>query len=87
VCMIHILKYLHSYTYIYICSHDPFRGHTWKYRENILVGAVFEKERYERAVEVSCLGPDLEALPAGDRCVSLCQGGRERERESESDEI
>ena len=35
-------------------------------RDNVLFGQDFSEQNYRKVLEVCCLGPDLEALPAGD---------------------
>ena len=35
-------------------------------RENILFGMPYDKEKYDRIISATCLGPDLEILPSGD---------------------
>ena len=53
-------------------------------KENILMGAPFEKSRYDDAVRGSCLAADLASLPAGDeteigeRGISLSGGQKKR---------
>ncbi|KAG6861355.1 hypothetical protein C0995_001088 [Termitomyces sp. Mi166 len=53
-------------------------------RENICFGRAFEQEKYWKAVNDSCLGPDLEMLPNGDltevgeRGISLSGGQKQR---------
>lgn len=53
-------------------------------RNNILFGRSFEHERYEEAVRLSCLGPDLKTLSEGDltmvgeRGITLSGGQKAR---------
>lgn len=53
-------------------------------RENILFGQPLEQDRYDRVLEVCCLLPDLEMLPAGDltdigeRGINLSGGQKQR---------
>ncbi|XP_042486021.1 ABC transporter C family member 2-like [Macadamia integrifolia] len=53
-------------------------------RDNILFGSVFEKARYEKAIEVSALQHDLDLLPGGDlteigeRGVNISGGQKQR---------
>ncbi|KAG5653385.1 hypothetical protein H0H81_000772 [Sphagnurus paluster] len=53
-------------------------------RENICFGRPFEEERYWKAVNDSCLGPDLEMLPnsdlteVGEKGISLSGGQKQR---------
>ncbi|KAG6854376.1 hypothetical protein C0991_007367 [Blastosporella zonata] len=53
-------------------------------RENICFGRPFEEERYWKAINYSCLGPDLEMLPNGDltevgeKGISLSGGQKQR---------
>ena len=37
--------------------------------ENITFGAEFDQDRYNSAIRASCLQPDLDAFPAGDRTI------------------
>nr|DAD37246.1 TPA_asm: hypothetical protein HUJ06_007887 [Nelumbo nucifera] len=53
-------------------------------RENILFGSIFEPARYEKAIEVTALQPDLDILPGGDlteigeRGVNISGGQKQR---------
>ncbi|XP_064096372.1 ATP-binding cassette sub-family C member 12-like [Macrobrachium nipponense] len=62
--------------------------HAWIYngtlRENLLLGAPFDVARYRKAIQVCCLQPDLDQLPAGDlteigdRGINLSGGQKQR---------
>jgi ABC-type multidrug transport system fused ATPase/permease subunit len=53
-------------------------------RENVLFGRPYDQRRYEEAVQVCQLGPDLHALPAGDETeigekgINLSGGQKQR---------
>lgn len=53
-------------------------------RDNILFGSQYEHQRYQRALEVSCLGPDLALLADGDmteigeKGINLSGGQKQR---------
>jgi len=53
-------------------------------RENVLFGAVYDRKRFEKVVDVCALGPDLQALPdgelteIGERGVNLSGGQKQR---------
>ena len=53
-------------------------------RDNILFGAAFDSERYDKVISASCLNEDLALLPAGDlteigeRGVNLSGGQKQR---------
>ncbi|KAJ8072221.1 hypothetical protein PM082_015779 [Marasmius tenuissimus] len=53
-------------------------------RENVLFGQPFDEERYWKVLEVSCLMPDLQALPAadlteiGEKGINLSGGQKQR---------
>ncbi|XP_066955738.1 LOW QUALITY PROTEIN: ATP-binding cassette sub-family C member 5-like [Macrobrachium rosenbergii] len=62
--------------------------HAWIYngtlRENLLLGTPFDAARYREAIQVCCLQPDLDQLPAGDlteigdRGINLSGGQKQR---------
>ncbi|KAJ7678475.1 ABC transporter [Mycena rosella] len=49
-------------------------------RENICFGLPFEEEKYWKAVNDSCLQPDLEMLPNGDLTEGISLSGGQRQR-------
>ena len=74
-----------------VCS-DPCIGYVpqepWvvhaSLKENVIMGAPLDEQRYQRAIEVSCLQADLKALPSGDateigeRGINLSGGQKQR---------
>jgi ABC-type multidrug transport system fused ATPase/permease subunit len=65
------------------CSQTPFVV-AGTVRDNVLFGAPYDAATYDTALRCACLGPDLDALPAGDATrvgengVTLSGGQRQR---------